>query len=108
MSIKMLPKFRTTAGSLRTSNRDEIGTWSEPLVITMGKNAFLVSVMGYDSVRVGWNCRIFGYMSSGDIVPDVMTTDENRSKTGAMANEGSKHLWVRSYSTVHSDATYVK
>jgi len=31
-------------------------------------------------------------MSKGEIVPDVMTTEENRSKTGAIANEGSRHL----------------
>jgi hypothetical protein len=31
-------------------------------------------------------------MSSGDIVPDVMTTEENRSNTGWMASEGSRQL----------------
>jgi len=31
-------------------------------------------------------------MSSGDIVPEVMTTLLNRSKTGLMAIDGSKHL----------------
>jgi hypothetical protein len=60
--------------------------------MTIGKKAFLVSVIGYDSVRVGWNWRIFGYMSRGEIVPEVMTTEENRSKTGAMASDGSRQL----------------
>lgn len=31
-------------------------------------------------------------MSSGDIVPEVMTTLLNRSKTGLIAIDGSKHL----------------
>jgi len=35
-------------------------------------------------------------MSKGEIVPDVMTTEENRSNTGAIANEGSRHLPIRS------------
>ena len=62
--------------------------------MTMGKKAFRVSVMGYDSVRVGWNCRILGYMSSGEMVPEVITTEEKRSNTGAIANDGSRHLHV--------------
>lgn len=33
-------------------------------------------------------------MSRGEIVPDVMTTDEKRSNTGAIANEGSRHLYI--------------
>ena len=31
-------------------------------------------------------------MSSGEIVPEVITTLLNRSKTGLMAKEGSRHL----------------
>lgn len=34
-------------------------------------------------------------MSKGEIVPDVMTTEENRSNTGAIASEGSRHLYIR-------------
>lgn len=33
-STRSVPKLRTTAGSFRTSNRDEISTWSEPRVTT--------------------------------------------------------------------------
>ena len=63
-STRMLPKLRTTAGSLRTSKRELIATWSLPRVITYetrtvsdeharrfasrltrGKNEFLVSVI---------------------------------------------------------------
>jgi hypothetical protein len=31
-------------------------------------------------------------MSSGEMVPEVMTTEENRSNTGAIAMEGSRQL----------------
>lgn len=48
--------------------------------------------MGYVSCTTGVNCSIFGYMSNGEIVPDVMTTLLKRSKTGLMAKEGSRHL----------------
>ena len=60
--------------------------------MTMGKKALRCSVIGYEVSHTGWNCNIFGYMSSGEIVPDVMTTEENRSKTGWIAREGSRHL----------------
>lgn len=60
--------------------------------MTMGKKAFRCSVIGYDTSITGWNCSIFGYMSNGEIVPDVMTTEENRSNTGDIANDGSRHL----------------
>jgi len=33
-------------------------------------------------------------MSKGEIVPDVMTTEEKRSNTGAIANEGSRQLHI--------------
>lgn len=33
-STRSVPKLRTTAGSFRTSNRDEISTWSDPRVTT--------------------------------------------------------------------------
>jgi hypothetical protein len=49
--------------------------------------------MGYVSCTTGMNCSIFGYMSSGEIVPDVMTTLLKRSNTGLIAREGSRQLW---------------
>jgi hypothetical protein len=76
--------------------------------MTMGKKAFRVSVIGYDSVRVGWNCRILGYMSSGEMVPEVMTTEEKRSNTGAIANDGSRHLYVSAAPEQEGEATHVK
>jgi hypothetical protein len=33
-----------------------------------------------------------GYISNGEIVPDVMMTEENRSKTGFMAMEASRQV----------------
>ena len=58
-----------------------------------------VRVIEYVSCTTGVNCSIFGYMSRGEIVPEVMTTVLNRSKTGLMAMAGSRHLfgfhWVK-------------
>lgn len=48
--------------------------------------------MEYDSCTTGVNCSIFGYMSKGEIVPEVITTELNRSKTGFIAIDGSKQL----------------
>jgi hypothetical protein len=59
---------------------------------TNGRNALRVSVMGYVSCRTGVNWSIFGYISRGEIVPDVITTLLKRSKTGLIAREGSRHL----------------
>lgn len=49
-------------------------------------------VIGYDCSITGWNCNILGYMSRGDMVPEVMTTEAKRSKTGAIASDGSRQL----------------
>ena len=60
--------------------------------LTSGKNEFRVSVMAYVSCTTGVNCNILGYMSRGEIVPDVITTLLKRSKTGLIARDGSRHL----------------
>jgi hypothetical protein len=50
-----------------------------------------------------------GYISKGDIVPEVITTLLNRSKTGLMARDGSRHLMLTSeHKPVQEYATYVK
>lgn len=68
---------------------------------TRGKKQSLVSVMTYDSRTVASKRSIFGYISSGESVPEVMTTDENRSKTGAMASEASRQTrWKTGLGTV--------
>lgn len=41
------------------------------------------------------NCSIFGYISRGEIVPEVMMTEEKRSKTGLMAMEASRQVKCR-------------
>ena len=61
---------------------------------TSGRNALRVKVMGYVSCTTGVNCNILGYMSNGEIVPDVITTLLKRSKTGLIASDGSRQLWV--------------
>ena len=100
-SMRMVPKLRTTAGSLRTSNRDEMATWSAPRVMTRGRKQLRLSVIAYDSITVQLNRSIFGYMSSGESVPDVMTTDEKRSNTGAMASDASRQVrWNVGFGTV--------
>ena len=60
--------------------------------LTKGRKALRVNVMAYVSCTTGVNCNILGYISNGDIVPDVMTTLLNRSNTGLIARDGSKHL----------------
>lgn len=43
-------------------------------------------------ITTGSKLRIFGYMSIGDNVPDVITTDWNLWNMGAIAIEESKQL----------------
>lgn len=61
-------------------------------LLTKGRNELRVSVIEYVSWTTGVNCSIFGYMSSGESVPDVMTTVLNRSNTGLIAIAGSRQL----------------
>lgn len=67
--------------------------------MTKGRKQFLVSVMAYDSMTVAWKPSILGYMSIGEIVPEVMTTLLNLSNTGAMAREASRQLEIGPAST---------
>ena len=43
----------------------------------------------------GWKSSILGYMSKGDNVPDVMTTDWNLSNTGLIAILASRQDRLR-------------
>jgi len=61
---------------------------------TSGRKAFRVRVIAYVSCTTGVNCSIFGYISKGEMVPEVMTTLLKRSNTGLMASDGSRHLLV--------------
>ena len=42
---------------------------------TIGRIQGLASVMVNDAIVTGWKSRIFGYISKGDKVPEVMMTD---------------------------------
>lgn len=56
--------------------------------------------MVYDCCTTVSNCNILGYMSSGEIVPEVMMTEENLSKTGLMAIEASRQVkWRTGFGT---------
>ena len=58
----------------------------------MGRMQGRASVMVKLVMMTGWKSRIFGYMSSGDSVPEVITTDWYRSNTGFIASDESRHL----------------
>ena len=58
----------------------------------MGKRQGLASVIVKEDIITGWKSRIFGYMSKGDSVPDVITTVWNRLKTGLIAIDESRQL----------------
>jgi hypothetical protein len=62
------------------------------LALTIGSMQGRASVMVKEAMTTGWKSRILGYMSSGDSVPDVITTDWNRASTGRMAIDESMHL----------------
>jgi len=82
-----------TPGSARSVKRDVIGTWSGPWVTIRGHRHFLAIVMENEWVVTTLLIpRIFGYISRGDIVPDVRTTDWYLFRTGAIAKDASKHL----------------
>jgi hypothetical protein len=61
----------------------------------MGKKDRLASVMLYDSWTTVGKLSILGYISSGEMVPEVMMTELNRSKTGLMAMAASKQVKCR-------------
>lgn len=47
------------------------------------------------------------HISSGEIVPDVMTTELNFSKIGAIASEGSRQTkWKMGFATVAVSVSY--
>ena len=61
----------------------------------MGRMHCRASVMVNDAMVTGWKSNIFGYMSRGDRVPEVMTTDWKRLNIGLIAIEESKQLLSR-------------
>jgi len=61
----------------------------------MGKKDLLARDILYDSCTTVEKLSIRGYISSGDIVPEVMMTDRNLSNTGFMAIAASKQMKCR-------------
>lgn len=61
---------------------------------TKGKKEFLANVSGklWELVTIERKFKIFGYVSSGDKVPDVMMTLRYRVSTGRIAIEASRQL----------------
>jgi hypothetical protein len=59
---------------------------------TIGRIHGLAKVIVNEVIMTGWKSRIFGYISSGERVPEVMTTVWKRLKTGLMAIDESKQL----------------
>ena len=60
-----------------------------------GKKDLRANVMAYDSCTTVSNPSILGYISRGEIVPDVMMTELKRSNTGLMAIAASRHVKCR-------------
>ena len=57
--------------------------------------------MLYDSCTTVVKPSIFGYISKGEIVPEVMMTELKRSKTGLMAMAASRQVkWRTGLGTV--------
>mmetsp|Transcript_21648 Transcript_21648/g.51344 ORF Transcript_21648/g.51344 Transcript_21648/m.51344 type:complete len:312 (-) Transcript_21648:223-1158(-) len=84
------------AGSERRSNLEESAAWSAPRVTTRGQMTLREKDMAKEWTAHGVKPRILGYISMGDSVPEVMTTDWNLSKTGFMAMEASlQQNWKR-------------
>ena len=52
----------------------EIGICMSCCELTIGSRHGLASVMVNELMMTGWKSKILGYMSSGDKVPDVITT----------------------------------
>lgn len=63
-----------------------------PRVRTMGHRQSLVRDIAKLWIITGLKFRSFGYRSIGLSVPDVITTDWKRSKTGLIAREASRQL----------------
>jgi hypothetical protein len=57
--------------------------------------------MAYDSMTTALKPSILGYISKGEMVPDVMITELNLSKTGFIAIAASKQVrWMTGLGTV--------
>ena len=88
------------------SNFDESAAWSEPRVTTSGQITSRAKDIANEWTAHGSKPRIFGYMSIGESVPEVITTDWNRSKTGLIAIDASlQQNWKSGSCTCGGKAT---
>lgn len=60
--------------------------------LTIGNKQGRANVIVNELIRTGWKSKIFGYISMGDNVPDVIITLWNRWKIGFIAIDESKQL----------------
>jgi hypothetical protein len=60
------------------------------IIHTRGQTQFLVRLIGNLSAVTGLISSMLQYISSGDIVPDVITTERYFFSTGFSANEASR------------------
>jgi hypothetical protein len=74
--------------------------WSLPLVTIKGNKHGLKVDMGKEALTTGWKFNIFGYKSSGERVPDVITTVSNRSNMSLSAIDASIHVNCKSGSVI--------
>lgn len=65
------------------------------LILTIGSKHGRANVIVNEAITTGWKFNIFGYISKGDRVPDVIITVWNLSNTGLMAIEESKQLKIK-------------
>lgn len=61
-------------------------------MIIIGRKERRANVMLYDSCTTVVKPSILGYISKGEIVPEVIITELKRSKTGLMAIAASRHV----------------
>ena len=94
-SMRRFPKLRITGMSLRCSNCDVTWFWSLPRSIIIGRKDLRVRVIVKDSWTTVLKLSMRGYMSRGDMVPDVTITELKRSKTGLIAMAASRHVKCR-------------
>lgn len=67
----------------------------------MGRKERRARVILYDSCTTVVKPSILGYISKGEMVPEVMITELNRSKTGLMAIAASRQVkWRMGFGTV--------
>ena len=77
------------------SSFEERTAWSAPRVTMSGRITSRAKLIWNERTTTGSKERTFLYMSSGERVPEVITTDWKRSKTGLMAIEASlQHSWT--------------